>query len=195
MNSRRDDTACFLCDYWWLLLILLAVLLAIFFTRNLWTPLVFPQSTNINQPVSQEQQPLPDQPFTTVDAPNQLGTGDVQVTLNWDGANDLDLHVIDPAGEEIYYFQTTSASHGQLDIDANRDCNTQMNKPVENVFWSPGQAPTGEYKIAVNYYKNCDSSPLATPFTIDVLIDGKTQTFQGQVETVTQTVQIYSFTR
>ena len=30
----------------------------------------------------------------------QVGTGDVQVTLAWDADSDVDLHVIDPNGEE-----------------------------------------------------------------------------------------------
>lgn len=195
MKSRREDTVCFLCDYWWLFLILLAILLAIFFTRDLWAPLVFSQSTDISAPAPQVLQQSTTRPFTTVAAPTQLGTGDVQVTLHWDGPNDLDLHVIDPAGEEIFYVHTTSASHGQLDVDANRGCATRMDKPVENIFWPTSQAPTGNYQVAVNYYENCESAPLSTPFTVEVLIDGKTQTFQGQLDTVGQTVQIYSFTR
>lgn len=195
MKSRREDAICFLCDYWWLFLILLAILLSIIFTRSFWAPLVFPQSTDINSPAPQVLPQSTKRPIATVAAPTQLGTGDVQVTLHWDGPNDLDLHVIDPAGEEIFYIQTTSASHGQLDVDANRGCGTRMDKPVENIFWPTGQAPTGKYQISVNYYENCESSPLSTPFIVDVLIDGKTQTFQGQVDTVKHTVQIYSFTR
>lgn len=195
MKSRRDDAVCFLCDYWWLFLILLAILLAISFTHSLWEPLIFPPSTDINPPTLQARPQSTNQPINTVTAPTQLGTGDVQVTLHWDGPNDLDLHVIDPAGEEIFYIQTTSASHGQLDVDANRGCSTRMDKPVENIFWPTNQAPVGIYQIAVNYYENCEPSSLLTLFTVDVLIDGKSQTFQGQVDTVKQTVQIYTFTR
>ena len=33
----------------------------------------------------------------------QVGTGDVQVTLSWDSDSDLDLQVVDPNGEEVYF--------------------------------------------------------------------------------------------
>jgi len=69
----------------------------------------------------------------------RLGTGDVQVTLRWNTPVDLDLHVIDPLGEEIYFRYTFSPSGGTLDVDANAGCTNDT--PVENVFWPTGGAP------------------------------------------------------
>jgi len=195
MKSQREDFACFFCDYWWLFLTILAILLSLVFTRNLWLPLVFPGAASLPVPISPPSLPSSDLPFSTVLAPTQLGTGDVQVTLRWSGPNDLDLHVIDPGGEEIYFQQPTSSSHGQLDVDANRGCNSRMDNPVENIFWPVGQAPTGKFQVEITYYANCDPATVSTPFTVEVLIDGKQQTFQGQVESIDQTVQIYSYTR
>lgn len=188
MAARREDITCFLCDYWWLLLALITIILTVVFTRGLWGPLVFPNTT-----ITQAQEPQIS--FTPVTAPTQLGTGDVQVTLRWEGANDLDLHVMDPAGEEIFYQHKNSASNGELDVDANQGCHSRMDQPVENIFWPTSKAPTGSYKVAVAYYSKCENSSEGTPFTVEVLIDGKSQSFQGQVNTVGETVQIYSFQR
>ena len=87
-----------------------------------------------------------------------LGTGDVQVTLRWTGTADLDLHVLDPAGSEIWYGSPTAASGGELDVDANAACQEQQARPVENVFWPDGAAPRGEYRVTVDFYQDCDGS-------------------------------------
>jgi hypothetical protein len=97
-----------------------------------------------------------------------LGTGDVQITLRWDGPADLDLHVIDPFGEEIWYSHAASASGGQLDVDAHAGCST--NVPVENVFWPTGGAPSGAYEVAVHNFAACGAG--AVTYTVTVTLDG-----------------------
>jgi hypothetical protein len=84
-----------------------------------------------------------------------LGTGDVQVTLRWDAPVDLDLHVIDPSGQEIWYMSPYSSTGGRLDVDANSQCLGMAASPVENVFWPYGGAPSGGYQVLVIYYMNC----------------------------------------
>jgi hypothetical protein len=81
-----------------------------------------------------------------------VGTGDVQITLEWDSEADLDLHVFEPDGTEIYFGNTgPTASGGQLDVDANAGCGDPEEVPggVENVFWPPGEAPSGDYRVFV----------------------------------------------
>src|SRR5688572_17774414 len=50
------------------------------------------------------------------------GTGDVKVTLSFDRVHDLDLHVIEPNGDEIYYQQPTTESGGRIDLDSGANC-------------------------------------------------------------------------
>ena len=45
--------------------------------------------------------------------------GEVQVTVSWDSDADLDLHVVDATGEEIYFGQRTGRSGGMLDFDSH----------------------------------------------------------------------------
>ena len=77
-----------------------------------------------------------------------IGGGDVHITLSWDNATDVDLFVTDPFGEEISFFNPTSASGGQLDLDDSDGYGP------ENIFWPEGGAPLGEYSVRVVYYSN-----------------------------------------
>ena len=86
-----------------------------------------------------------------------FGHGDVQITLTWDNGADLDLHVIDPNGEEIYFYHPYSASGGILDVD-----DTNGYGP-ENIFWPQGEAPEGTYRVSVHHYP---SSPSTSNYTV-----------------------------
>lgn len=106
-----------------------------------------------------------------------VGTGDVQVTLTWDVDSDVDLHVTDPAGEEIFYGNPTSASGGQLDLDSNAGC-TLDHKRAENITWPAGHAPNGRYYVLVDYWDAC--SQAETHYVVTVNQKGKAPvTFQG----------------
>ena len=40
MNDKGSDKAvCWLCDYWWVILLIIALVLVIYFTKDLWLPL------------------------------------------------------------------------------------------------------------------------------------------------------------
>jgi hypothetical protein len=90
----------------------------------------------------------------TVPPDISLGTGDVQVTLLWADGNDLDLHVIDPSGNEIYFSHPKSPAGGTLDHDDTAGCSS-TGTHVENVFWPAGGAPPGRYQVFVKNYSSC----------------------------------------
>ena len=69
----------------------------------------------------------------------QVGTGDVQVTLGWDTVADVDLHVIDPNGDEVYWANRMVPSGGELDLDSNAGCSEGVSN--ENITWPEGLAP------------------------------------------------------
>jgi len=112
-----------------------------------------------------------------------LGTGDVQVTLRWDAPVDLDLHVTDPSGEEISFTHPTSNSGGNLDVDANPNCDAMVANPVENVFWPYGGAPTGQYQVSVVYFSNCNYSG---PINYEVTIKQNNQVIKVLTGTVNE---------
>jgi uncharacterized protein DUF6777 len=83
------------------------------------------------------------------------GTGDVQLTLEWESNADLDLAVVEPDGTRIYYSASgPTSTGGQLDVDSNVGCSDDDGVPgaVENIFWPPGDAPSGAYTVEVNGY-------------------------------------------
>ncbi len=118
------------------------------------------------------------QPSLTPTRVVELGSGDIQITLSWNTIDDLDLWVIDPNGEKIYYQVPQSSSGGQLDIDANPGCQQLTTQPVENIYWPPDLAPTGTYRVLVNYYQQCGLNQ-SIPFTVQVIVDGNLTEFQG----------------
>jgi hypothetical protein len=124
-----------------------------------------------------------------------LGTGDVQVTLRWDAPVDLDLHVTDPSGEEISFTHPNSNSGGNLDVDANPNCDSMVSNPVENVFWPYGSAPTGQYQVSVAYFSNCNYSG---PVNYEVTIKQNNQVVNvltGTVNESGETKFVTSFSR
>ncbi len=184
-----ERPVCYLCDYWWAFLIALVLLLTGWFTRGYWIPasMTALPSTLVPRPTAT----LAHATSTRVATP---GTGDVQVTLMWNSANDLDLRMIDPLGETIYYEQNTSSSGGRLDADANADCQELTSQPVENIFWPAGKAPQGVYILSVIFFRQCEAIA-STPFVVRVLVDGQVQEFSGIVTVEKETVEVYRFKR
>ena len=101
----------------------------------------------------------------------ELGTGDVQVTLRWSSSADVDLHVFEPDGTEIWFSDPgPTATGGQLDVDSNVGCEQEAS--VENVFWPDGQMPLGGYRVVVTGYQvdGCGSGD----YTLTANVKGET---------------------
>ena len=80
----------------------------------------------------------------------------VQIVATWDTAADVDLHVIEPSGTEIYWAQPgPTATGGTLDQDANEECHNTLNE--ETVRWV-SNAPDGVYTVRLDLYMNCNAT-------------------------------------
>ncbi len=99
---------------------------------------------------------------------------DIRASLIWNNRNDLDLHCITPNGEEIF-FGNKRACGGELDVDRNVDGETT--KPVENIRWAKGRAKPGHYQFFVVNYRFHEQNSAATPFKLELEIDGEIQHF------------------
>ncbi|HEY8378806.1 MAG TPA: hypothetical protein VIK91_20080 [Nannocystis sp.] len=100
---------------------------------------------------------------------------DIRASLIWDNRNDLDLHVIAPSGEHIFYGHKRSQCGGWLDVDMN--VRGETTKPVENVQWIRGSAPSGRYRVFVHNYRFHEPDRAPTRFGVEIEINGKVQHF------------------
>jgi len=83
-------------------------------------------------------------------------TGDIQVSLIWNTADDIDLHVQYSDGfqsETICWRQRYGRSNGMLDIDMNA-VGPMSNTPVENIFWPLNMSPRGQYTIGIHFFRS-----------------------------------------
>ena len=126
-------------------------------------------------------------------ADNPPPDGDLVIGLEWTGAADLDLHVIDPAGHEAWSEHPNTyqlpppgeptdpcgwASGGILDHDGNSACMRDGN-PSEHVIWKPracaGQmiAPqilAGTYTVRVDARSLCGDA--SAPWAVTIYREG-----------------------
>jgi len=106
------------------------------------------------------------------------GSGDIQVSLAWNNFNDIDLHVVTPAGERIFFGHRRAHCGGRLDVDMNVAPETPM--PVENVFWPNGRARSGIYTVFVHHFhRHVPIDP--TPFEVYILVKGRKAVLKGVV--------------
>lgn len=106
------------------------------------------------------------------------------VTLRWDSQSDLDLHVVDPTGAEVFYRDINSAKGptpgrpvdpqaslvgGVLDVDSNCSCVVDGRRR-ENVVWKV-PPPSGHYEVRVDTFSLCGEG--AARWAVDAVLDGR----------------------
>jgi Protein kinase domain len=110
---------------------------------------------------------------TASSAPAPRGP-DLDVELSWTSPADLDLVVVDPAGNVVAFDRPTAPGGGLLDRDANASCipTASSNSPIERVVWPVNGAPSGTYQVRVVYYATCPGGSGPQGFTIRIRQNG-----------------------
>ena len=88
----------------------------------------------------------------------EVGTGwTFQVTLTWDADSDVDLHVVEPGGDEIYWGNPSSDQRRNTGSRFQRrlQARTASRKREHHLAGRRG-APRGTYTVRVNYWAACD---------------------------------------
>lgn len=92
--------------------------------------------------------------------------------MAWYNFDDLDIHVKEPTGNEIYYSNKKSKTGGFLDIDMNAG-GASSREAVENVCWN--NPPDGDYVVYVNNYSKRESIDVG--FALEVENNGSIHSF------------------
>jgi hypothetical protein len=123
--------------------------------------------------------------------------GDPQFTLIWNTDQvDLDLHVLEPGGKEIFWEQPKGRQGGELDVD-----NTKGFGP-ENIYWlveskGPGSekvkgpGPPGTYQWYVVYWGGFGGIPRPTHWQVRVKHDGKVTVYHGKFHALNERSKTY----
>lgn len=108
----------------------------------------------------------------------EVGTGALQVSLSWDQLDDVDLHLFEPDGTEIYYGNLSSVKYendemvvyGILDLDSNPGCSIDgINN--ENITYEKN-VKHGTYTVAVDLYEKCASSTAGAKYSVTAIYNG-----------------------
>lgn len=144
-----------------------------------------------NEPIVRPEQPVVEPVDTTnvVRQAEQTGkSGNLKVTLLWNFEGDIDLHVLQPNGKEIYYDRKTDESTGgALDVD-NQDGGYGS---AENIYWE--EPPKGEYTVFLVYYKESKSTGVAGSGTCKIVVfqEGKEpQTYTSNLSRVKESKNV-----
>ncbi|MDR1249320.1 MAG: VWA domain-containing protein [Treponema sp.] len=112
-------------------------------------------------------------------AQSNANIGDIRISLMWNNRNDLDLHVVTPAGEEINFNNPQDSYGGRLDTDRNLYGETM--RPVEIVYWPENAAAPGNYRVFVRNYAGYEPETLSTPFQLEIKNGKEYLYFEGSV--------------
>ena len=131
----------------------------------------------------------PDNPGDIQGAP---GNPRFNLQFNNGSRTDLDLYVQTPNGT-ILYFANPSGQNGNLDVDCL--CGDCPNGPNENIYWTPGSAPKGNYKFWTEYYGDCDGGGSSSSYTMRIMNNASIlQTYTGTLSPAQTKSPVYTYT-
>lgn len=100
--------------------------------------------------------------------------GFMRASLHWFNLDDLDLHVVEPRGSEIYYGNKHGISGGALDVDMN--VGNPVRDAVENIVWTdPNRLKVGTYIVYIQNFTRRESVDVG--FEVEIEINGELHKF------------------
>jgi len=130
-------------------------------------PYSFPPGSNNIEIRSEDGQLV--QRYQYYDAYQQKTKPKLRILLAWDSPNtDLDLHVVSPDGEHVWYGNRVAKNGGAQDVDVTTGYGPEI--------YSSPEPPRGTYLVYVNYFgggydMNGNAQQIITTATITVISD------------------------
>lgn len=126
---------------------------------------------------------------TAEEAAEQIGNdGDIKITLLWDFPGDVDLHVTQPNGVELWYQNMRdNSTGGELDVDNRRGGRGS----AENIYWR--NPPAGRYNVDVVMYSINSAAPQGGPVKVVIKVNDRVQTYDVRLSYERQRVNVKSF--
>jgi uncharacterized protein YfaP (DUF2135 family) len=121
--------------------------------------------------------------------------GALNVRLEWNAPVDLDLWVVDPCGNKIFWDHTEDTCNSSIGrLDQDNWCNNFVAGRPENIYWKTSP-PSGTYKVSVNVFNYCGTTAI-TPvyYTVHWTVKGSTSSKSGTVQGVGTTILVTEFT-
>jgi hypothetical protein len=99
------------------------------------------------------------------------GTGKLQISCSWDKPNDLDLHLVEPNLNEIYWDSTMSVSGGVLDVDSNPVCYLDYINSENITYSGNAKIAAGKYIVRISLFESCQVIDV-TNYVVTARLDG-----------------------
>jgi len=110
----------------------------------------------------------------------------VSVNLNWEGAGDLGLSIVDSNGDEVSFFNPEGLGGGSYDIGG-----FDPKSGSRSINWETNP-PTGAYSLIVRHFETEEDSGEIN-FNLVVNNGGESEEFSGAIQTDGSTVEVGSF--
>jgi hypothetical protein len=122
--------------------------------------------------------------------------GVLRTSLSWYNYDDLDIHVIEPNNNKIYFSTPRSSSSGVLDVDMNAGAG-HTREAVENIVWTDERKMhEGTYTVQVNNYRKRETTNPG--FVVELEFGGELYNFERKTsprDGSTVTVVEFEYTR
>ncbi len=114
------------------------------------------------------------------------------ITLVWNGREDLDLHVFCADGHIFY--GSRSGCGGILDIDRNSKKSEAIDNPVEHIGWQD-DPPAGDYRVEVVLFDRYELPTRNIPFNVIIRNPTGQREYKGEIQQPRTPMQVVNFRR